>query len=453
LRKANIAIVAWFVLAGYGLSASAMAQATVLTLEQAIELAMQHDARISEREKLVAAAQGLLQEALGSADLIYDVNAFTGLVNQVDGGFLKPSSFDSRSDRYAWNGLSTWTSVQFSIIKPLYTFGKIENYADAARANIKIKDQDVSLQRANTIIDVSRAYYGYLAARDTRYLFEDVIRRLDKAIVLVRQWLDSNSGDVRQSDLYALQAGQGLIGNYLSQAEGVEAIALAGLRLLTGVDPGDTLEVADQRLEPLSIPQQTLDELQSLALKRRPEMRQLEAGLKARRSLLAAKKAEKMPNVYAGIAGMAAYSPWRDRLDNPYIYDPFNDYGATPMIGIQWQWASGVQAAHVTQAQAELDALVEKSSFARRGIPFEVTEQYHQVQAYSQAVEKLKQASRSARRWMVSSYADFEAGVEDAENALTAFQGYVLTYNEYLVTVNDYNMHVVRLRHVTGVTQ
>ena len=150
---------------------------------------------------------------------------------------------------------------------------------------------------------------------------------------------------------------------------------------------------------------------------------------------------------------MAAYSPGRDRLDNPYIADPFNDYGATPIIGIQWKWASGVQAARVVQAQAELDALVEKSGFARRGIPFEVAEQYHQVQAYYQAVQKLKQASRSARRWMVSSYADFEAGIEDAENALTAFQGYVLTYSEYLKTVNDYNMHVVRLRYVSGETQ
>jgi len=176
----------------------------------------------------------------------------------------------------------------------------------------------------------------------------------------------------------------------------------------------------------------------------------LKSGLEARRNLLAAKKAEKLPNIYAGLAGMAAYSPGRERLDNPYIYDPFNDYGATPLIGIQWHWASGVQTAQVAQAQAELDALVEKSSFARNGIPFEVAEQYHYVQSYADAVRKLKHASRSARRWMISSYADFEAGIETAEDALTAFQGYVLTYSDYLKTVNDHNMHIVRLRNVTG---
>jgi len=435
------------------LMASLTLQAEVLTLEAAIDRAMKNDARISEREKLVGVARGMLREALGSDGLIYDVNAFTGLTTQLDGGFFKPDNSTPRSDRYQWNGLTTWSTVQFSIIKPLYTFGKIENYAEAARSNIDIKDQDVRLQRANTVIDVSRAYYGYLTARDTRYLFDDVVKRLDKAIALVRQWLEQGSGEVRQSDLYALQAGSGLIGNYLSQAQGVEDIALAGLRMLTGIEAGEAIEIADKHISPLPMPEQSLEQMQQLALTQRAEMSQLNSGLKARRSLLAAKNAEKKPNIYAGVAGMASYSPGRDRLDNPYIYDPFNDYGATPLIGVQWHWASGAQTGQVAQAQAELDALIEKSSFARKGIPFEVAEQYHYAQSFSAAVVKLKDASRSARRWMVSSYADFEAGIETAENALTAFQGYVLTYSDYLSTVNDNNMHIVRLRHVTGEVQ
>jgi outer membrane protein TolC len=432
------------------LCAATTVQAEVLTLEQAVDRALHHDARISEKKKLVDAARGLLQEALGGDDLIYDLNAFTGLTTQVKDGFFEPSTTTPRSDRYEWNGVTTWTSVQFNIIKPLYTFGKIEHYADAARANVAIKDQDVRLQQGNTIIDVSRAYYGYLAARDTRYLFEDVIRRLDKSIDLVRQWLDKGTGDVRQSDLYALQAGKSLIGNYLSQAEGVEAIALAGLRMLVGIEDGVPLELADRHIEPLPVPEQTLPELQQLALKQRPEMTQLESGLEARRSLVEAKKAEKLPNIYAGLAGMASYSPARAHLDNPFIYDPFNDYGATPLIGVQWHWDSGTQSAQVVQAQAELDALIEKSSFARNGIPFEVAEQYHYVQSFAESVDRLRQASRAARRWMISSYADFEAGIEKAEDTLTAFQGYVLAYSDYLKTVNDHNMHIVRLRNVTG---
>lgn len=427
-----------------------ISRAEVITLDQAIERALQEDPRIEERQKLVEAARAMLQEALGSDDLIFDVNTFVGLVTKVEDGFYASDGVTPRSDKYDWHGLTSWSSVQFSIIKPLYTFGKIENYADAAKGNIEVKKGDVQLQRSNTILDVNRAYYGYLAARDTRYLFEDVIARLDKAIDLVEKWLKTGNNGIRQSDLYALQSGKALINKFLSQAIAVENIALDGLKVLTNVGMDGDLEVADRHIKPIDPPSMSLKELSNEALINRPEIKQLEAGLDARRALVAAKRAEKLPNIYAGIAGAAAYSPDRARLDNPFIYDPFNDYGATPLIGIQWKWASGVQQAKVAQARAELDALIEKSSFAQRGIPFEVAEQYHHVQAFNDAVKELASGSRSARRWMIASYADFEAGIEEAENVLTAFQGYVLIHSDYLSTVNDFNMHVVRLRYVTG---
>ena len=434
--------------------ASAEVNTEVVTLDQVIERALLNDPRISEQKKLVDVARTLLQEAQGSDDLIFGLDAFIGLTSKVEGGFFENnnSSNDPRSDRYEWNGLTTWTNLQLTIIKPLYTFGKIENYSDAAKSNIRVKEEDVRKQRADTIMDANRAYYGYLAARDTRYLFKDVIVRLNGAIKLVKRRLaDSESeDDIRQSDLYALQAGKALISKYLAQAAAIEKIAMAGLKVLTGGSLDDMLEVSDKRVTPVPLPDVALDLLTQTALAKRPEMIQLEAGLQARRSLIAARQAEKMPNVYAGIAALASYAPNRTRLDNPFIYDPFNDYGATPLLGIKWNWESGVHAARVARAEAELAALVEKSTFAQRGIPFEVAEQYYQVQGGYEAVQNLAQGSRAARRWMVSSYADFEAGIGDAEDSLTAFQGYVLVHSDYLSAVNDYNMNVARLRYVVG---
>ena len=45
------------------------------------------------------------------------------------------------------------------------------------------------------------------------------------------------------------------------------------------------------------------------------------------------------------------------------------------------------------------------------------------VHAHHEMVEQLYAASRSGRRWMISSYADFEAGVEEAGKVITAFLG------------------------------
>ena len=127
--------------------------------------------------------------------------------------------------------------------------------------------------------------------------------------------------------------------------------------------------------------------------------------------------------------------------------------GLTPIVGLKWDWTGGVQAAQVAQAEAELNALIAKAAQAREGIPFQVAEQYHQVNAYHDAVAHMADASRSARRWMIASFADFEAGQEKGDKVVTAFQGYVLAHTQYLQTVFDYNMHVAQLLRVTGVEQ
>ncbi len=425
-----------------------------LTLDQAIERALNADPRIEEREHLVEAARGLLQEVEGNGDWFVDANAFVGLAPQVsgnifEGGACTAAKCDLRDDRYDIDGLTGWFNVQMGLIKPLYTFGKLENYSAAAKANIDIKGGDVRLQRDATVMDVKKAYYGYLAARDARLLLADVDKRIQSAIELVSSWLEEG-GDAKQSDLFALQAGQALLGKYRAQTAALEKIALDGLKVVTGVGLDGEIEVVDQRLEPVALPPLSLAELKQQALSDRPEMQQLEAGLKARRSLLEANKAGNRPNLYAGLVGIVSYAPGRDRIENPFISDPFNDAGITPVVGMKWDWKGGVQRGKTAAAQAELNALISKSALARMGIPYQVAEQYYQVQGYHESVESLAEASRSSRRWMIASYTDFEAGLEKADKVMTAFQAYVVASSDYIQTTFEYNMHVAQLESVIG---
>jgi len=431
------------------------ANAQELNLDQAVHLALQQDPRILERQHLVAMARGQVDEALGHRGWKLDSNAFVGVSPELHGGFFVPGSCSSgdcvpRSDRYDVSGLSPWLNVQLALVKPLYTFGKIGSYTAAAKANVEVKKQDIRIQQAQTVLDVYQAYYGYLAARDTRLLLEQVAERLDGAIDAVKRWLEEGTNGAKQSDLYALQSGLALARKFIAEAQGTEQIALDGLKTLTGLGLDADVTVADKSLRPLERPKATLKELQQRALGERPEMKQVAAGLRARRELLSANRSEGLPNIYTGVVGMLAYSPERSRVNNPFISDPFNDYGVSPVVGLKWDWNGSVQSAKVEQAQAELDALIAKSSLARQGIPFQVAEQYHYVDSDFTAVQKLEDASRAARRWMISSFADFQAGLEKAEKVITALQGYVLAHTDYLQTVYEYNIHIRQLQNATG---
>ncbi len=440
------------------LAAFPAAAEVTLNLDQAIKMSLAADPRIDQKRAFVRKAQALLQEAKGKGGLRYSIDSFVAITTGVDGGFYQggasncSSNCTPRDDAYGFNdGFSLWTNLSFSIIKPLTTFGQIEGYQEAARNNIIIKQQDVRLQQEATKLDVIKAYNGYLAARDGRYLMQDTLKRLNSALDLVKGWLADDNGQARLSDQYALEAGIGLVKRYLSEARGLEAIALEGLKLLTGIDRSETIKLQDRRLRAVALPQQSLQEWVQSALKNRVEFKQVEAGLAARRALVEAKRASAKPIIFAGVAGTAAYAPGRDRLDNPHIYDPFNHVAAAPLIGLRWQWEADAQPAQVAQEKAELDALLSKASFARKGIPFQVAQQYHQVQSKYKAMLAMKDSAQAARRWMIVNYADFEAGLEKADKILTAMQAYVLAYADYLKIVNEYNNHVAKLKSVSGV--
>ena len=80
----------------------------------------------------------------------------------------------------------------------------------------------------------------------------------------------------------------------------------------------------------------------------------------------------------------------------------------------------------------------------------QVAEQFHQVKAKYAAMMSMKDSAQFARRWMIASYTDFEAGLEEADKILTAMQAYVLAYADYLQVTNDYNNHVYKLKSVSG---
>lgn len=438
-------------------------QAETVTLQQAVQMSLAADPRIKEREQVVEAARGLVREVQGNAGWRVSANAFVGLAPQTEGGFFRnqggdnntcstlPCSLNNTGDK--WNGVSDWTHLDFALIKPLYTFGKVERYSEAAQGQVGLRQGELKQTRGDTVYDTKRAYYGFLTARDIRLFLEDVQGRLDSTLTRVERNLKDETGDSRQSDLYALQTARGLVAKYVHQARAVEQISLDGLRVLTGAGLKSDLTVADERIEPVSFPQIELSDLQARALQERPEMEQLEAGLRARRALVAAKKADRMPDVYAGVIGQFNYASQRERLDNPYLSDPFNGGGLTPVVGVKWDTVFGVANARVDQAQAELEALNHKKAFALAGIPFEVAEAYANARANHRSQQDLAEGAAAARRWMVASLADFSAGLESADRVVEALKNYVLVQTEYLRTLNDYNMNVAQLARLTGELQ
>ncbi|MGK0674028.1 MAG: TolC family protein [Halothiobacillaceae bacterium] len=431
-------------------SLPALAVAEPLTLGKAVEMALQADPRIREREAVVEQARALLDEVKGHGGLSLSSNLYLSFAEAVKGGFFKEGSVEPRSDAGEFkDGLSPLVGLQLALIKPLYTFGKLEHYGAAAEGNISVKQGEVKLARAQTQMDVYRAWYGLLTARESRAFLEDLGKRIDGAIASFDRRA-ANGTPARQADRFALEAVKGLVGRYLAQARAIEKVSLDGLKTLIGLPLSATLELADTRIEPVELPEGSLEEMVKKALMQRAEMEQVEAGMAALREMVQARRAETWPDLYVAVVGDVAWAARRDTLDNPYISDPFNHAYAAPVVGMRWNWQPGVQDARTRQAEADLRAMTEKANLARMGIPFQVAEAYHRARGMQAGLEQLKSGYQSARRWMVANFIDMEAGSVGMDQVVEAFKTYATMYGDYLLGVNDYNMQVAALRQALG---
>ncbi len=439
---------------GLALAAPGVGAQTV-NLEQAVDMALKADPRIREREAVVDRARAVLDEVYGRAGLRIDANAYVSAVPGLKGGFFKDGATTCttctlRDDAGKFNdGISVLAGLQFALIQPLITFGKVENYSAAAQGQITVREGDVRLSRAQTQLDVRKAYYGYLAARDTRVFLQDLISKIESVLAGMEKRRASGKAQ-SEGNLYAVQAVRGSVGRYLAQAKSIEALSLDGLKTLVGVPISAPLQVADEHIQPVELPAGALDDMVKTALAQREEMAQVEAGMAALRSLVQARRAEMYPDLYAAVVGGAAVAPGRDTLDNPYIFDNFNHAYAAPVLGLGWNIRPGMVNAQTRQAEADLREVTEKANLARIGIPFQVAEAYHRAKGGQEAVQQLKEGFTAGRRWFTTVFMDAEAGAVDMALLVEAFRTYTTLYADYLLGINDYNMQVAQLRHALG---
>lgn len=435
---------------------SSLAQAQTVNLEQATQMALNADPRIEEQRANVAAAQALIQKVQGEGGIRASVNLYAALAPKATNGIFTNGSNSCpqggctvRDDGNTINdGVTVTSGITASIIKPLYTFGNLSNYMTAAKYNKQLKSDEVTLAKGKTWLTVRRAYYGYLTARDTHRFLVGVRHQLADAQAPLQKKVDAGSGSMR--DVYALQNGVGMLDKYIAEASSVEQIALAGLKTIIGVPIADSLTVADNHLTAVKMPDGSLKQFSNEALANRPEMHMAESGLAALRSYVQARKAERYPDIYAGVMAQAQYTPGRDRVNNPYIFDPLNTAFASPVIGIKWDFNPGVLNANVSSAEANLRGAVAKAQLAQIGIPYQVTEAYRNVESLHKQIKALQKARQASKRWMISSFLDFQAGLVDGGILGMAVAGNTTTQVDYFKTVNEFNMQVAKLRVATG---
>jgi outer membrane protein len=425
----------------------------VLNLEQLTEMALRFSPDIQASRSEVKLAQEQKNEAHGYRFPQLDTTAVGGIVPDARLPVIPPGNqprqlfYPDPKDKI--HGVNVFGHMDFSVIQPLYAFGKIAYREAAAARNIKVKEEAVVAKQGEVMVLVAQAYYGLIlanqgkdAVKEARSYLSDTRERINRLIAV-------RSPNVRETDKYRLAAYEGAVDKAGAESEEGAKTAYKALKALSGYPENQDFQVPAELPNPTA-PPATLDTYIRTALDLRPEFRQLKEGLVARQLLVDAAKADRLPTLFFAVVGQLAGAPGRKYNPDPYINDYFNDYGALPMLGAKWHFDFGILNARIGQAKAELEQLQNQEKQALLGIPVEVAKNYGEVQTHYKGSAGLEKAYVNARRWLITSFSNFDMGLGKLDDIFQAFERYGVFRGDFLMELYNYNLSVAQLDKSTG---
>jgi len=296
--------------------ASAFAQTTTLTLQQAEDMALKNHPQIqaAQNELNYANQQIVINRSAYYPDVTGDITGTEGNnFARIGAGDLTASRLFDRE-------------AQGVMVKQLITdSGRTHNLVASARYQAQAAMQNSQATRYTVLLDVNRAYFDVLHAQATvkvaeqtvaaRQLLDDQVTELARN--KLRSQLDVSFADVNVSEAKLL----------LLRARDSVAGALAELGRAMGSDQPAGYRLSDEPLPPA--PPAAADTLVAQAIENRPELASLRASRDAARRFADAERDLTRPTVSAVAVG--GYMPY---INTASISPEYEGVGANVSIPI-----------------------------------------------------------------------------------------------------------------------
>jgi outer membrane protein TolC len=413
------------------------------TLERCIALTLKNYPKLHEARARLQYRREQQVQSWTQPYSEFNVTGGLALVPEVHGTALYSPDNDLELSSSPTN--LAWT-IGIDGVVPLWTFGKITNLWQASAAQVKVAEQDVEREKNAILLDVRRAYYGVQLARDAIALMRDAESQIDKYLRDLEKKVREGDGD--QVTLYKLKINRAELTARHSEARQKEAVALASLKFLTGVQgqmalPEVPLTRVRHALGPLST-------YLSAARLHRPEINMARAGLNAREAQVRLERARYFPDIGLGLSARWSKAPSITDQTNPFVRETINSlsYGAALVLRYKLDFLP--QSARVAQAQAQLEELRATERYALGGVAVEVETAYREAEDAQRRLNAYAEAAGYAKKWLLLVQQGIDVGTNDEEDIVDPAKEWALKRFAVMSATFDYNLAVGKLAQVTG---
>jgi outer membrane protein TolC len=416
------------------------AQPLRLTLDEALARAADVSHRLAEGRARQQSAEATVEVRRRSDDPTVSALAGYTRTNHVqEFGVPQP---DGRLRVIYPDVPDNWRS-RLELAWPVYTGGRTDALERAAQAEATATGSDLEATRLDLRLEVARAYWALVTARDTVRVLEAALATADRSLVDVRNRVEAGllpPNDVSRSQ--SQRARQELL---LIEARGrVESVSV-DLRRLIGLTDAQAIDPAD----PLETPSGTTAEAPALiteALAKRPELAALtsrEDGVEARIDAIAATR---KPTV-----AIATGVDWA--RPNPRIFPRQAAWEDSwdVSLNVSWQfWDSGRAAAERSEAQFQATSLRERKAEVETQIRADVQKQLVELASSRAALAPARLAVTSAQETNRVIDDRFEAGVATTLDVLDAQLSVLQAELDRARVLADIRLNEARLARILG---
>ncbi len=420
--------------------AGAQPAAVRVTLDEAVARAVEGSHRLAEGRARQQAAEAAIEVRRRSDDPTLTASAGYTRTNHVqEFGVPQP---DGRL-RVIYPDIPDNYRSRLELLWPVYTAGRTDALERAARAEATATGSDLAAARLDLTLEVARAYWALVTARDTVRVLEQALATADRSLADVRARVEA--GLLPPNDVSRSEAQRARSELLLVEARGrvdlvtIDLARLLGLPAATAIDAVETLD-GGSNLAPDAAA--LVDE----AMSARPELAALAQRSDGITASLDAIATSRRPMVnFASGYDFASPNPrifprqasWQDSFDLS--------------LNVNWQfWDSGRARANRAEALANQAVLRERKNEVESQIQAEVRKQLVELATSRAALVPARLAVASAQEARRVVDDRFEAGVVTTLDVLDAQLAEMQAELDRTRVLADIRLNEARLMRVLG---
>jgi outer membrane protein TolC len=337
------------------LEGPAQGEGPVLKLRDLIERARRVDPRTLQATAQLERAQGRQGEVWWSWFPTFETTIGVGGPTpeaRLASGNSGPLEDLTPGTLRGWGQLGVAIKASTQAILPLYTFGKYDAGTSAAAHAVKAQEHLLARVRDQSTFDVVRAYWGYQTTHFGLAAIEGVRKQIADARKRAQELLDDGSDQLTRADLTRIDYVAEEVEAQHAGSVKTEALAMMGLKLLTGIKPEQPINIAREEL-PQPPAQPGYEAMLRLGLSQRPEARAAHENVAARTALVELERARYYPDL--GLIGGAFYNFQSNASSpsNPFVNNP-NSQGLFVALGLKGTFDLPQKFYRVRQVEADL---------------------------------------------------------------------------------------------------